>query len=82
MKQIPYINAAATGLNIDMLRSRKGLSVKDMQEEFGFTTPQAIYKWIHGTALPSVKNLVILSKMLGVSMDDIIILEAYTKKFT
>ena len=82
MKQIPYINAAATGHNIDRLRSRKGLSVRDMQEEFGFTSPQAIYKWIHGSTLPSIDNLVILSKVLGVSMDDIIILEAYTKKFT
>jgi len=74
MKQIPYINAAATGHNIDRLRSRKGLSVRDMQEEFGFTSPQAIYKWIHGSTLPSIDNLVILSKVLGVSMDDIIIL--------
>ena len=74
MKKIPYINAAATGHNIDRLRSRKGLSVRDMQEEFGFTTPQAIYKWIHGSTLPSIDNLVILSKVLGVSMDDIIIL--------
>ncbi len=74
MTQIPYINAAATGHNINRLRNRKGLSVRDMQEEFGFTSPQAIYKWIHGAALPSIDNLVILSKVLGVSMDDIIIL--------
>ena len=82
MTQIPVINMVATGQNITRLRKQAGLSVANLQQIFGFTTPQAIYKWIHGTALPSVKNLVILSKMLGVSMDDIIILEAYTKKFT
>ena len=49
-----------------------GFTVKDMQEVFGFTTPQAIYKWIHGTAMPTIDNLVILAAVLGVTMDEII----------
>ena len=82
MTHTPYINAAATGHNIDRLRKRRELSVKDMQIEFGFTTPQAIYKWFHGTSLPSLDNFVILSVLLGVSMDDIIIIDAYTGNAT
>ena len=50
-----------------------GFTVKDMQEVFGFTTPQAIYKWIHGTAMPTIDNLVILAAVLGVTMDEIIV---------
>ena len=30
------------------------LSVRDLQDVFGFATPQAIYKWQHGTAMPTI----------------------------
>ena len=49
--------------------------MRDLQEIFGFTTPQAIYKWQHGTAMPTIDNLVILAIVLGVSMDDILVLD-------
>ena len=52
-----------------------GFTVKDMQEVFGFTTPQAIYKWLHGTAMPTIDNLVILAAVLGVTMDEIIVVD-------
>jgi hypothetical protein len=42
---------------------------------FGFATPQAIYKWIHGTSLPTIDNLVILAAILGVTMDDIVVVD-------
>ena len=70
MIQIPTIDMVKTGQNIIQLRKEKGLSVKDIQDIFGFSTPQAIYKWQQGTALPSLDNLVILamifSGMMGV----------------
>ena len=50
MMRFPMINTVATGQNINRMRIGAGMTVKDMQEVFGFTTPQAIYKWIHGTA--------------------------------
>lgn len=51
------------------------MSVRELQEAFGFETPQAIYKWQHGTALPTVDNLVILSAVLDVRMDEILVLQ-------
>ena len=68
-----FINTVATGQNINRLRVAAGLTVRDMQMAFGFSTPQAIYKWIHGTALPSIDNLVILADMLNVTMDEIVV---------
>ncbi len=50
MIQIPTIDMVKTGQNIIQLRKEKGLSVKDIQDIFGFSTPQAIYKWQQGTA--------------------------------
>ena len=73
MSMMPTIDMVKTGQNIIRLRKEKGLSVKDIQNAFGFETPQAIYKWQHGTALPSVDNLVILAALLEVSVDEILV---------
>ena len=73
MFTIPAINMAKTGQNIVTLRKRAGLSVKDLQDVFGFGTPQAIYKWQQGLALPTIDNLVVLAFLLGVKIDDIIV---------
>ncbi len=72
MIQIPAINLARTGENIVRLRQQKGLSVKDLQDIFGFATPQAIYKWQHGTALPSIDNLIVLAAIFQVHIEDIL----------
>ena len=58
------------------LREQAGLSVKDLAEIFGFATPQAIYKWQHGTAMPTLDNLVVLAAVFGVAMDDIVVIDA------
>ena len=76
MMNMPMIDMAATGQNILRLRKNAGLSVRNLQEIFGFTTPQAIYKWQHGTALPTIDNLVVLSVVLEVSIDRILILRS------
>ena len=78
--QLPFVNTVATGQNIDRLRIAAGLSVRDMQMIFGFATPQAIYKWIHGTAMPTIDNLVILAAILDVTMDDIVVVDTVARK--
>ncbi len=71
---IPTIDMVRTGQNINRLRKLAGVSVKDLQDVFGFATPQAIYKWQHGTALPTIDNLVVLASVLGVRIDDILVM--------
>ena len=73
MCHIPVIDMTQTGINIVRLRERAGLSVRDLQEIFGFSTPQAIYKWQRGTALPTVDNLVVLASVFGTSVDEILV---------
>ena len=73
MNRIPVIDMTATGINITRLRVNAGLTVKDLQDIFGFSTPQAIYKWQRGTALPTVDNLVVLAAVFGVKIDDILV---------
>ena len=76
MSCIPVINMTATGRNIVFLRKRAGLTVRDLQNIFGFANPQAIYKWQRGQALPTLDNLVILAAVFGVTISDIIICDS------
>ena len=73
MVNLPVIDMVRTGQNIGRLRKQAGLSVKDLQDIFGFATPQAIYKWQQGVALPTIDNLVVLAAVLQVRMDDIVV---------
>ena len=74
MFTFPTIDMAGTGQNIAKLRVQNGFSVKQLQDIFGFATPQAIYKWQHGTALPTIDNLVVLATLFHVHVDDILVL--------
>ena len=75
MFTMPTIDMVATGRNITRLREAAGLTVKDVQTIFGFATPQAIYKWQKGTAMPTVDNLVVLAAVLGVTIDEILVVD-------
>ena len=75
MFTMPTINMLETGKRITDLRMDAGMTVKDLQDIFGFTTPNAIYKWQHGTALPTLDNLVILAAVFDVAIDDIVVLD-------
>ncbi|MBO6197140.1 MULTISPECIES: helix-turn-helix domain-containing protein [unclassified Butyrivibrio] len=75
MVTFPAIDMEATGQNITKLRKDAGLTVRDLQGMFGFTTPQAIYKWQKGTAMPTLDNLVVLAVVFNVPIDDILIVD-------
>ena len=75
MNRIPVINMTATGNNIMRLRMNAGMTVKNLQDVFGFSTPQAIYKWQRGTAMPTLDNMVVLAAVFGVTIDEIIIFQ-------
>ena len=75
MQKNPIINMEKTGENIARLRMKSGLSVRQLQEIFGFSTPQSIYKWQRGVVLPAVDNLVILAEVFQVQIEDILVME-------
>ena len=56
----PTIDLKATGENIIRLRK-------------AFEEPQAIYKWQQGKSLPTVDNLFALSRLFGISMNEILV---------
>ena len=69
------INMIATGHNISRMRKEKGITIKQIQEQMGFNTPQAIYKWQNGSNLPSLENLVVLAELFNTSIEELIVIE-------
>jgi len=67
------IDPVATGKNIRRMRKERGITVAEIQERLGLSTPRVIYKWQKGERMPGTENLLELSKMFGASVNDIII---------
>lgn len=76
MIPFPTVDPVQTGANIVRLRKAAGLTVHDLQVAFGFNSPQAIYKWQNGRALPTVDNLIGLAALLRVHIDDILVVNS------
>jgi transcriptional regulator with XRE-family HTH domain len=71
--RVPKVDAIATGRNIRRYRKEEGFTQTELANCFNFTTQQMVWRWENGKSVPSVDNLVILSFILGVSIDDLII---------
>ena len=71
--KMSIIDVKATGNNIKLMIKTKGFKVSDVQTKCGFNTPQAIFKWMRGDAVPTIDNLIILADMFDVPIDKIII---------
>ena len=74
---MPTIDMIATGQNIRQLRDNAGMTTKSIANCFGISVA-AVHKWIHGTSLPTIDNLVILADLFGVRMDDILVTTKHT----
>lgn len=72
----PVIDMYATGTHIKELMDARELSVQDVQDAMGLASPQAVYRWLRGSNLPSVDNLFALSRYLNIQMDDVIVAKA------
>lgn len=64
-----------TGKRIRELLKQNGYSVRDIQEAMGFENPQAVYKWTSGKSLPSIDNLLILSRLLHTDIESILVVD-------
>lgn len=69
------INQEKTAQRISSLIQEHGYTAKDIQQMMGFGTPQAIYKWTSGRSLPSLDNLLVLSRILHTDMEGILVID-------
>lgn len=68
----PVIDMTATGKKIERLMREREITVTELTCRMGFATTNAVYKWLRGETLPTLDNLVVLSSILEVAMDEII----------
>lgn len=82
-KAFRIIDMQATGQHICQIMEEQGTSVRKLQAFFGFDSPNAIYKWIHGESLPSLDNLYALAGYFRMTVDEILIpMEEKKKPYT
>ena len=69
----PVIDVQETGNKIKENMEKVGMTPKDIQRELGLTVHQSVYHWMHGRNLPTIDNLVILSRLFGCKIDDLLV---------
>ncbi len=70
--EYPVLDVKATGARIRELRRANHLKVEEVARFMGFESAQAVYKWQRGESLPTVDNLVALSRLCAIPMDEIL----------
>jgi transcriptional regulator with XRE-family HTH domain len=72
---MPTINMIETGKNIKTIIKLNNIKIVQIQQILGFNTPQAIYKWFRGEAMPTIDNMVVLAATLNTTLDNLIVTE-------
>ena len=70
---MPTIDLTATGMNIGDLMKKNGFSVADVADRMGFSSRNAVYKWLKGETLPTLDNILILADLLDVTVEEILV---------
>ena len=69
----PVVDLKATGKSIKSLRIENGYTVRDIQNIFGFEYPQAVYSWEQGKNVPTIDNLLVLSRLFDSPIEKIVV---------
>ena len=69
----PVIDPVGTGSNIRSLIRNSGNSIAGVGRMLGIADMSTLYKWLRGDALPVIDNMLALSILLGVSINDILV---------
>ncbi|MCI6331070.1 MAG: helix-turn-helix domain-containing protein [Lachnospiraceae bacterium] len=69
------IDQQRTGQKLKIIFKLAGYDVKYIQEYLNLSCPQPIYRWFKGQNLPTVEKLYALSVLLGVHMEELLVLQ-------
>ena len=75
------IDMIETGKRLKKLAQKSGYSVKDIQKYLGLSCPQPVYRWYKGVILPSVDNLLRLSELYEVHMEELLVKTGYILRY-
>ena len=69
----PVIDPVKTGKNIRKMIRDNGMTMVNAAGKLGLADKSTLYKWIRGDALPGIDNMLALSILLNVSINDILV---------
>ena len=69
----PVIDPVGTGSNIKLLIKNNGNTIAGVGRMLGIADMSTMYKWLRGDALPGIDNMLALSILLDVSINDILV---------
>ena len=69
----PEIDVKATGLNICFRLEAHEILKSELRLYLGYTSAEAIYRWSEGKNLPTLQNLYAISRILGISINDLLV---------
>ena len=64
------VDMKKTGVHIKKMFDKKNISVAEIQKKLGLKSPQSVYRWYNGEALPTVEHLYSLACMLHVPIEE------------
>ena len=76
--EFPVIDLKATGKKIKGLCKKAGYTPVELKRILKLGCVQTVYKWFQGENVPSIENFFALSILLGVQMEELLVLREAT----
>ena len=71
----PVIDLVKTGNIIKRISKESGFSADMIRDLLGISDKSNVYKWFRGEVLPTVDNLLAMSILVGVTINELIVTE-------
>lgn len=78
--QFPVIDKVSTGNRLREEFKKRGISAREVQELLCMGSTQTIYDWYIGRTLPSLDNMVALSRVLECKVEDLLVFRSVEEK--
>ena len=75
------VDMKKTGAHIKELCEKNNITVADIKRELNLKSPQSVYRWYYGYAMPTVDHLYTLACLLHVPVDELLVLNAETLSY-
>ena len=69
----PVIDPVGTGINLKTLITDNGYTIAGIGRTLGIADMSTLYKWLRGDTLPGIDNMLALSILLNVTINDILV---------
>lgn len=73
--EYPMINLELSGRKIKETIKERGYTTKEIMEYMGFRHSKSVYAWYRGAALPTLENMMALSVLLEVPVNELLVME-------